>query len=162
MIRLTAAAQTKTEIGRLLDLVEELAHPTPAAMRPFQDGVRAGFAVNFASEGRGAGAPWASLALVTMRERRRLGYPPDHPILVRSGGYRDSFVDESHPLHISEADSEGGVWRIVEGSSDPRADELEYGRWNMFPRPATILGERGEARLDEIAAYVFDQWFEGE
>lgn len=160
MIRLTPTPQTREEIDELLRRVEELARPRADAVRPLQEGIRAGFAVNFASEGRGAGAPWAQLALFTMRERRRLGYPPDHPILVRSGSYRDSFTDETHPRHVSEWDAAGGVWRIVEGSSDPRAEELEYGRWNMPARPVTILGAAGEARLDEIARFMFDQWFE--
>ncbi len=160
MLRLTLTPGSREEISRFLDLADELGSPGADSVRPLQEGVRAGFAVNFTTEGRQAGAPWAALALVTMRERRRLGYPPDHPILVRSGGYRDSFIDETHPLHVSEWGVDGGVWRIDEGSRDPRAAELEYGRWNMPERPVTLLGGRGEERLDEIARYLFGQWFE--
>jgi hypothetical protein len=39
----------------------------------------------FASEGASTGAPWPPLAPSTQAERRRLGFPPAHPILQRTG-----------------------------------------------------------------------------
>lgn len=160
MIRLTLTPQSRKEFERFLDLADELGNPGADAVRPLQEGIRAGFEMNFASEGRQGGEPWAALAERTQRERERLGYPAEHPILVRSGSYRDSFTDEGHPNHISDWSADGGRWLIEEGSSDERVEELEYGRWDMPARPVTILGEAGEARLSEIARFLFDQWFE--
>lgn len=161
MIELRASEQSQREIGEFLRLLDELANPPESAIRPIQEGIRAGFAAIFASEGAAGEAPWAQLAEMTRRQRERLGYPPAHPILHRSGVYRRSFTDEHHVNHVSEWSAGGGVWRIAEGSTDERADRLEFGDPRTPARPVTILGAAGEARLSYVLDQLFEDWFEG-
>lgn len=160
MIRLIATDRTRGEMAEFLRALDELATPTEAAIRPIQEGIRAGFAANFDSEGASGEAPWAQLTAYTQAQRERLGYPAAHPILQRTGIYRRSFTDEHHVNHVSDWSATGGVWLVEEGSTDERADELEYGRPNMAARPVTVLGVQGEARLSYIIDAMFDDWFE--
>lgn len=161
MIRLRPDERTRDEIVEFIRKLEELAQPGEDAIRPIQETIRAGFAFNFAAE-RGDDTPWSPLAPFTQRERRRLGFPQDHPILVRTGAYRDSFTEEDHPLHFSEWSTEAGRWRITEGSRDERADLLEFGDLRTPPRPVTILGRAGEDMLMTTLDHMFGQWFEEE
>lgn len=159
MIRLRPDERTEQEIAEFIRRIEELLRPGKDAIRPIQEAIRAGFALNFTGE-RGDDRPWAPLARRTMHERRMLGYQPDHPILVRSGAYRDSFTDEGHPLHVTEWSSEAGRWIIEEGSTDERADVLEFGAGYVPARPVTILGKAGEDRIARVLDRMFDQWLE--
>lgn len=161
MITLHATIESQQNFNDMVARLEAMAHPQADDVRPIQEAVRAGFSFNFAREA-GDDAPWAPLSLWTIRERRQLGFPGAHPILFRTGRYHDSFVDEEHPLHVSEFMAHGGVWTVEEGSRDQRADELEFGRWNMPPRPVTILGESGEARLDMVVEMLFGEWFDND
>lgn len=158
MIRLIADDRTRREIADFLRLADDLAAPPVEAVRPVQETIRAAF--DFAFEREGGAEPWAPLAPYTQRERRRLGYPPQHPILQRTGSYRRSFSEEGDANHISEWEVAGGVWRIAEGSADERAQELEEGRWNMPARPVTDLGEAGENLIAVTLEQMFDAWFE--
>lgn len=159
MIRLTPDERTQIEIADFIARIDEMIAPGEDAIRPIQQTIRAGFAFNFAAE-RGDDRPWAPLAPVTMRERRRLGFPPDHPILVRRGEYRDSFTEEGHPQHVSEWNAGAGRWTIEEGSRDERIEHLEIGTWRIPARPVTIIGRSGEDMLKTILDLMFDQWFE--
>ena len=161
MIRLRPDRHTQDEIAEFVRRLEELARPAKEAIRPIQDVIRAGFDANFGGE-RGDDAPWAALALFTQRERRRLGFPPEHPILQRTGAYRASFTEEDHPLHVSEWSADGGQWTIEEGSRDERADHLEFGDTRTPARPVTILGGSGEARIATVLERLFGEWFEDE
>lgn len=161
MIRLRPDERTEIEIAEFISRIDELIAPGQDAIRPIQQTIRAGFAFNFAAE-RGDDRPWAPLAPYTMRERRSLGFPPDHPILVRTGQYRSSFVDEGHPAHVSEWTAGAGRWTIEEGSTDERADHLEFGTWRIPARPVTLLGRSGEDMLITTLELLFDQWFEGD
>lgn len=160
MLTLHATPEAKAAWDEMVHLVERLMRPTEEDVRPIQETVRTGFAINFAREA-GDDAPWAPLARFTVEERRRLGFPGEHPILYRTGSYHDSFVDDEHPLHVSEFLSQGGLWVMEEGSRDERAEELEFGRFDMPPRPVSILGESGEARLDMVVEMLFGEWFDG-
>jgi hypothetical protein len=160
MISLTPTERTQREVGDFLRQLDELADPPASALRPIQEGIRAGFDAIFATEGAAGEAPWAQLAEMTRREREKQGFPAAHPILERTGIYRRSFVDEHHVNHVSQWDVAGGIWTIEEGSSDERADDLEYGTPIMPERPVTILGAGGEARLSYIIDDLFDGWFE--
>lgn len=160
MISLTPTPQTERETAEFLRRLDELANPGDDAIHPIQEGIRAGFAAVFASEGAASGAPWAELAAYTQRQREQLGFPAAHPILERTGIYRRSFVDEFHVNHVSEWSAGGGAWTVEEGSSDDRADILEYGDPRTPARPVTILGNAGEARLGMILDHMFGEWFE--
>ncbi len=160
MIKLSLDDDSKQRIDHFVRQVEAFARPDDTAIGIIQDAIRASFEINFATESDN-GAKWAPLALRTMHERRILGFPMDHPILVRTGSYRESFLNPSHPDHISEVLIAGGRWEITEGSNDYRAGELEYGRWNMPARPVADLDDSaGEQRTDQIIQMLIDQWFD--
>ena len=159
MIRLTASAETRRHVAEFLQQVDALSQPPADALRPLQQVIRATFAANFASES-GDGQKWAALAPMTVREREKLGYPGEHPILVRSGDYRRSFIESEHPQHYSESEIAGGVWRVEEGSTDPRGDQLEYGDFRTPPRPVTRPGARGEGEIAAVLDQLFGDWFE--
>ena len=136
MIGLTPSDESRRDLADFLRRLEALGDPTPQAVGVVQAAIRDGFAAVFASEGAAGAAPWAELAEATRRERARLGYPPAHPILVRTGDYRASFVDPGHADHVSEWTSGGGVWTIAEGSSHRLAQYHEQGTSRMPARPA--------------------------
>ncbi len=159
MLRLELTAASQREWLAMIERAEALGRPGEDEMRPLQEVIRAGFAINFMREA-GNDAPWAPLSLWTIRERLRLGYAGAHPILYRSGSYHDSFVEDDHPLHVSETGESGGLWWVEEGSRDPRAEELEFGRWNMPGRPVTLLGESGDVRIEMVLEELFGHWFD--
>jgi len=159
MIRLQPTAQTQEEIAEFLRRLEELGDPPPQAVEGVQAAIRAGFAAVFDSEGAAGAAPWAQLAAATQRERERLGFPPAHPILVRTGDYRASFTEPAHADHISEWDANAGVWRIAEGSRHPLAQYHELGTSRMPARPATRLGAEIEGRIGAALDDLFREWF---
>ena len=159
MIRLQPTPATSEKIAHLLRRMDALRQPAPADYAPIQEAIRLGFAMNFDAE-QGDDRPWFPLAKRTEDQREALGYPRAHPILVRSGDYRRSFTDADDPDHISEEEITAGLWRLSEGSADYRGDQLEFGNERTPPRPVTILGRRGEGRLDTVLEYVFSEWFE--
>lgn len=161
MISLRLQDDSRREWLEMVERMSALAEPGREEIEPIQQAIRAGFAFNFAQE-RGDDRNWAPLSLWTIRERLRQGYPGAHPILYRTGSYHDSFVQEDHPRHISEWSAGGGLWMVEEGSSDERAEELEFGRWNMPGRPVTLLGESGEQRIETVLDELFGRWFEVE
>ena len=159
LIRLRPTEATRRHVADFLDLADDLATPKADAIRPIQDVIRATFAANFTNE-RGDDRSWAPLALRTIKERIRLGYGGAHPILIRSGDYRRSFVEADDPQHVSESEIAGGVWKIHEGTADIRAGTLEFGSDNVPARPVMAPGRSGEDRITEVVEYMFDRWFE--
>lgn len=161
MLHLTASDATRRHVAEFLQQADALSQPPDEAIRSVQEVIRAVFAGNFARES-GGDQKWAALAPRTVRERERLGYPGDHPILVRTDEYRRSFIEGEHPLHYSESEISGGVWRVEEGSIDPRGDQLEYGDFRTPPRPVTRPGARGEVEIAAVLDQLFGDWFEEE
>lgn len=139
-----------------IERLEELAQTMLAALRDGEPaerielGIRAGFADNFDREAAGDDYQWQELAASTQAERRLLGYPPDHPILERSGDYRSSFTNPDHPAaYVEKILTRYGL--IIEaGSEDERAEWLEYGTPNIPAREVTPLGQESRQRLDRI------------
>ena len=127
----------------LTRFIERIANPTPQFTASIEDAVRVGFAANFASESAG-GAPWESLAFETMLDRAVHGFPAAHPILVRTGDYRASFVDRQNPDAYSEYVVTGDGWTLEIGSSDSRVQDLEGGTQRIPARPATMLSSDAE------------------
>lgn len=108
-------------------------------------------------EEEGSQNQWAALAPATQRERKRLGYDPEHPILVREGTYRGAFIDHDSPYYVSEV--EGGregsyVQRI--GTSNPLFPFHEHGTEHMPARPATPLGDAfiGEMIVEDLNMFL--------
>lgn len=85
MFRINLSIEGEVVIDRLLagieDRTRDLTPVWPAVVTIF----RGIIAKAFASEGASTGAPWAPLAPSTQAERKRLGFPPAHPILQRTG-----------------------------------------------------------------------------
>ena len=159
MISLEPTAESLHDLDTFLKQLQQLGDPPPAAVEAVQTAIRGGFAQVFASEGAAGAAPWAQLAAATQRERERLGFPPAHPILVRTGDYRASFTDAGHADHISEWSAGGGVWRIAEGSSDYRAKYHEPGGDIIPRRSVTALGAGIEAQIGAALDQLFFEWF---
>lgn len=78
---------------------------------------------------------WAQLAESTERQKERMGYPLDSPLLA-SGAMRDSF---SHQV--------AGLKAII-GSDDPVAVYHETGTPNMPPRP--VFGPAAARNEDKV------------
>lgn len=96
----------------------------------------------FKEEGPG----WAQLARSTQLARRRLGYGMAHPILVQTGGMRDSFTKD--PLVVSEPQF---MWW---GSWSEIARYHQRGTKHMPARPIMQAG-----RLLPVAQRAFEDAF---
>lgn len=133
-----------------------LARPAAGDVARVARAIRAEFARNFTRQGSQRG-PWAALAPRTVRERRRLGYGPTRPILIRSGRYYRAAAVEGAPGHVVEFRSTGRGWALAVGSDDARARWLEFGTRRMPARPVAALDTGQERRIGaEIEAMVQD------
>lgn len=114
----------------------------------------------FETEGDDVTGPWAELSLATQGFRRRHGFPPEHPINVRTGGLRQ-YVTQTYDM------TEG--WREVTFNMPGRADNSvirkKYraaqrggvGKSGLpFPaRPVIAMNENDQRRLtDRFAGWV--------
>lgn len=127
----------------LTRFIDRLANPPPSATKPVEEAVRMGFAANFASESAGDAA-WDELAFDTILDRIVQGFPGQHPILVRTGDYRSSFVDSGNGDALYEFLNMGDGWVMEVGSSDSRVEELEGGTRRIPARLVTILSDASE------------------
>jgi len=97
----------------------------------------------FASEGI---PKWAELAEFTIEERRSLGFPPEHPILERTGAFRRALTDPASPDFVQEQTSLGSnSFTLRFGTTDPRFIEFQHGTAIMPARPImphTDVGKR--------------------
>lgn len=114
-IRIYPSDQAIGEFAALNRFLTQLSIPTETDRATVGNAVRTEFGANFASESSGSGA-WPQLAARTRRERRELGYNPTHPILVRSGEYRDSFLS---PDAWSLMETTATGWHMEFGSEHP-------------------------------------------
>lgn len=121
--------------------------------------VRSGIAANFDTQSSFDGAPWLPLRPRTVRDRRRLGFPPYRPILVRTGDYRRSMTMRSHPRHVESFSNRGPLISVEVGSSDIRVGTLEYGHgpFGVPPRRALGLSPMFETRLGVIIDQEVDR-----
>ena len=154
-IRLDATPELRQEVERLASFFERLLKPTEAEKARVGASVRLGFEANFADESAG-GIPWPRLAESTAKERRRLGFGAYHPILVRTGSYRSSFVWPGDADHVSEDGYMAQGWFVEEGSQDYRAQWHEEGTRFMPARSVLEIGARGERRIRTTLDDIFD------
>lgn len=126
---------------------ERITQPSSADISVIADAIRAGFAENFESESSAAGR-WRPLSMRTRQERQEQGYHPTHPILVRSGSYRDSFLNRGSN-HVEEIDITSEGFRLFVGSSDERVALLELGEGRVPARPVLELTSAQEARIGD-------------
>ncbi len=158
MIRLELDDASHQTIKQFLARLDQISHPTESDIEPIQTAIRAGFMDSFDAEA-GADEPWAELRPATNLDRERQGYPPAHPILIRTGIYRESFINPGGD-HISEwfADDTGIV--IQEGSNDYRIWWHEYGTENMSARTVLDLSGPSVENVASAIEMVFDRWFD--
>lgn len=91
----------------------------------------------FASEGTSTGAAWAPLAKSTQAERKRLGFPPAHPILQRTGKLQRALT-LGEGAHVST-----GPQRLAYQLSG----EVGYFRFHQSRRARTRLPRRAPVLL---------------
>lgn len=162
MIRLIATPESRRS-AELMDILRRMREPDAEVSAGLGEAVRQGFAENFAGERSGTGRAWNPLAPSTVRERVRLGFPGEHPILVRTGQYRESFLSRSAGDHLHRLQVAAGGWTLEEGSTDYRVKWLEGGThtadsdwFHIPPRPVTLLSPEAEERLGDFLDDAFD------
>lgn len=138
-------------------LINKIANPGNRQVRSVADAVRQGFQDNFSTEGAASGVPWAQLAPFTVLQRQELGFSGAHPILVRSGGYRATWVQRgaADNYELIQRTSSGLI--IEAGSDDERADELSLGTFRMPARPVAELGPQSEQRVSNTIELMINQ-----
>ena len=96
-----------TEVGsEALRLARSISQITRDELIQITEPVRAGFKENFETESA-AGDPWQVLAKRTQDEREELGFDREHPILVRKGDYKKSWLDVNDPNNALELTEKG-------------------------------------------------------
>lgn len=122
------------------------------------------FAKNFESEGGvfGAWSKWAPLAASTQRERQRLGYGPDHPILQRTGRLYLGVTTKDAPDNVFEVRDNG----LTIGTTTPYAGyHNSSGARTRLPRRAIIalsadrqgFGDPRKSVVGILNAYLREQ-----
>ena len=87
----------------------------------------------FAAEGI---PEWAALAIPTIINRLHLGFPPEHPILERTGAFKAAIISKGSPGFVYQHDSlGGGSLRLRFGTTDPRFIWFQEGTEHMPARP---------------------------
>ena len=146
---------TNAKFDELERLIDKISRPGAGETRKIADGIRQEFQRNFTTQSSGFGR-WAGLAQSTVTQRRQLGYSGERPVLVRSGGYRASFVQRGGDNHESIQTTGFGLVIDV-GSNDRRAIFHERGTRNMPQRSVTMLTDDSENRLARIVDFVVEQ-----
>lgn len=136
--------------------MRRIERPGNAEVRKVADAIRQGYAENFSREGSAAGG-WRALAEATVAERRRLGFPGEHPILRRSGALRASFIQPGATDHVEEFQPVPGGWDLLVGSESEIALFQEFGTSRIPPRPISPLTEAAQERIGAVIDYVIQQ-----
>lgn len=80
--------------------------------------------------------PWPALAIGTIIHRLHAGFPPEHPILERTGSFRRAFIVAGAPGNVIDRTSLGRKGVSVRfGISDPRFLWFQEGTRLMPARP---------------------------
>lgn len=90
------------QLDRTLERFELGATDASPAFEKIGDSLARAERRQFKSEGNYGSAGWAPLAPRTVRERQRLGYGGEHPILVRTGDLRDSLTVRPFGVDVVE------------------------------------------------------------
>lgn len=143
----------------LIEFVNRVENPGSGERAKVATAITRGFAENFSNEQSGDGRKWEPLAAMTINERRELGFAGEHPILVRSGRYRASWIQANAPGHVEVFERTGTGWLMDVGSEDDRVEELSEGRANPYmpPRPVLPLSVKAEAGLGDVLGFVVDE-----
>lgn len=147
MFRVTLTVEGDVVIDRMLRGIESRAtnlEPIwPAVVKVFRTVVDRAFR----SEGSSTGAPWKPLAPRTQADRKRLGFPPAHPILQRTCALRRALTIGEGAFVATTASS----MRYV--VSDEAAGYFKY---HQSKQPRTRLPRRAPVLLtaDDATAIV--------
>lgn len=164
----------------LIDFVNRVENPGSGERAKVATAVTRGFADNFSTEGAASGTPWEQLAPRTVGVRRQLGWAGEHPMLVRTGDYRRSWVEAGAKDHVEVFERTGTGWLIDVGSESERArilneggvtdiDSVQTGRDGQLHfvggakavyvphRPVNVLGAKAEAGLGDVLDFVVDE-----
>jgi hypothetical protein len=156
---LRADPRSLAVVQELVDALERTSRPGSRQRRAVADAVRQGLHDNFLRQASGDGPGWAPLALSTILDRQRQGYPGTRPILVRSGSYRAHFIERDDPGHVEEFRQGSGGWSLEVGpdeGADPRVIFHEEGTVFMPARPASMLSRSSEERIGNVLDWVYD------
>ena len=151
MIRFTASDANQLVWSELDAFVKQIEKPNRQSVKAIADIVRWSFAENFADERAGDEGDWEPLAPRTVAERINQGYSGEHPILKRSGDYKDSFTNPTDAEHVEILEYTSSGWDLFVGSQDDRINLLEVGGWHngsyVPARPVLYLGSEQEYRI---------------
>jgi len=100
---------------------------------------------HFRGEGTSKGS-WASLSLATQLQRSRMGYPPEHPILVRTGALKRSLVQKGGQ-HILKKHRKYIEW----GTKIPYAFYHQRGTKKMPARKMLLIDANDLSRMIQDA-----------
>ena len=128
-IRIYPSDQARGEFAALRSFLKALEKPTESEKSAVSKAVRAEFGSNFSNESSGSGS-WRRLADRTNRERKALGFSQAHPILVRNGEYKRSFLESTPNNEEVSTIPEG--YRMEYGSEH---DLVRYHEGFIAPRP---------------------------
>jgi hypothetical protein len=144
--QLTVRVEGEVVIDRLLRGIEERAADIRPALPAMVKEFQAIVARAFASEGGSTGAAWPQLKPRTQAERRRLGFPPAHPILQRTGKLRRA-LSEGEGAYVSMR---------PDGLRYQLGEEVGYFVYHQSLRPRTRLPRRAPVNLtaDDRTALV--------
>lgn len=136
--------------------IKRLERPGNAEQRKVFDAINLGFQSNFSAEGSLRGK-WRALAPATIIDRQRRGFAGQHPVLVRTGTLRASFVQRGGD-HVEEFQYTAQGWRMVAGSKSEIGFFQELGtRRGIPPRPITELTGAAEERIINTINYMIAQ-----
>lgn len=149
----------------LVEFIRQITNPGKGEIDKVGDAVRLGFQANFSNESSGYGHKWTALAPKTQAVRKKLGFASQHPILVRTGSYRASFVQRGAPNHIEELTTTGDGWQLVTGSRDPRGDILNNGGYTIIDgyrvfvpaRPVDGLSGPAQERVRSTIGFILEE-----
>lgn len=164
----------------LIEFVNQVENPGGGERAKVATAITRGFAENFSTEGAASGTPWEQLAPRTVGVRRQLGWAGEHPMLVRTGDYRRSWVEAGAADHVEVFEKTGTGWLMDVGSESERArilneggvtniDPWQIGRDGQYhfvggarsvyvpPRPVNDLGAKAEAGLGDVLDFVIDE-----
>lgn len=135
-------------LARLAAIGHEVAHhATEKAAEEIE--VTAKAEIGKYQEAMGPFPAWAPLAESTEREKRRLGYPPDSPLL-RTGEMRDSIQHQTSGLEAAI------------GSTDKKMVYHELGTSKMPPRPVLGLAAyESKKRVQVLMSEIVFSWLAG-
>ena len=145
ILNLEFAGEKQVSAG-LTGILKRIKDIRPLA-KPWDWRLRRNVERHFRGEGTHKGG-WASLAASTQIQRARMGYPSDHPILVRTGDLKRSLISRSHSKHILTANR-----KFIEFGS-----EIPYALWHQTgtdrPMPARkmlLISAKDLSRMVEDA-----------